>query len=110
MPEPRRRSRSLRRIYRRTPKGRVTVLYRRRKPKPARCGICKARLHGVPRERPVKMKNMAKTKKRPQRIFGGVLCASCTREVMKYFARVKAGAMKLKEVPIRFRRYVEQIV
>jgi ribosomal protein L34E len=31
---------------------------------------------------------MAKTKKRPSRIYGGMLCSKCSREVLKQKARV----------------------
>ena len=82
MPAPRLRSRSLRKIFRKTPGGRVTVHYKRRKPKSARCGNCGAVLKGVPRELPFRMGGMAKTKKRPERPFGGVLCSKCMRQMI----------------------------
>jgi large subunit ribosomal protein L34e len=37
----------------------------------------------VPRLRPVELRKLPKTKKRPQRIFGGVLCPSCLTRVLK---------------------------
>ena len=49
---------------------------------------CKAILKGVPRERPYKMRTMAKTKKRPERPYGGVLCSKCMREIFKEKARI----------------------
>lgn len=82
MPAPRLRSRSLRRIYRKVPGGRVSLQYKKRKPKAARCGNCGAILKGIPRERPFRMRNMAKTKKRPERPFGGVLCSKCMRQTI----------------------------
>ena len=80
MPAPRLRSRSLRRVYQKVPGGRVSLQYKKRKPKAAHCGNCGAILKGVPRELPFKMKNMPKTKKRPERPYGGVLCSRCMRE------------------------------
>ncbi len=62
----RQKSRSMRRVFRKTPGGKVVLHYERRKPKAAKCGSCGAVLKGVPRARPIKMQNMAKTKKRPQ--------------------------------------------
>lgn len=84
MPAPRLRSRSLRRAFRKVPGGRVSIHFKKKKPKAARCGNCGAALKGVPRELPFKMRSMAKTKKRPERPYGGVLCSRCMRnEIIK---------------------------
>ncbi len=90
MPEPRFRSRSLRRVKVTTPGGINKTVFRKRKPGKAVCGKCKAVLKGVPRERPYKMQNMAKTEKRPERPYGGVLCSRCMREIM--IRKVREGA------------------
>ena len=82
MPAPRLRSRSLRKIFRRVPGGRTSIHYKKRKPKTAKCGNCGAILQGVPREFPFRMRSMAKTKKRPERPFGGVLCSRCMRKTI----------------------------
>jgi len=87
MVEGKKKSRSLRRVYVRTPGGRTVIHYRKRKPKLARCGACGKSLSGVLRERPYKMRNMAKTKKRPSRPYGGVLCSKCMRLTLKQRAR-----------------------
>jgi len=88
MPRPALRSRTLRRVKVRTPGGETKQRYDKRKPSTAKCGSCGAVLKGVPRERPYKMMNIAKTKKRPQRPFGGVLCTKCMRKKMKEQANV----------------------
>ena len=80
MPAPRLRSRSLRKVFRKVSGGRVSLHYKKKKPKAARCGNCRALLKGTPRELPFKMRSMAKTKKRPERPFGGVLCSKCMRK------------------------------
>ena len=82
MPAPRLRSRSLRKVFRKVPGGRVSLHYKKRKPKAAKCGNCGAALKGVPRELPFKMRSMAKTKKRPERPYGGVLCSRCMRQTI----------------------------
>lgn len=81
-------SRSLRRIYKRTPGKRNVMHFRPRKPSKAHCAACGAVLKGVLRERPYKMMSIPKTKKRPSRPFGGVLCSRCMRE------RIKQGVVK----------------
>lgn len=87
MPAQSHKSRSLRRVYVKTPGSRVVVHYRKRKPKIAHCSSCGAILKGVPRERPYKMQNMPKTKKRPERPYAGVLCSKCMRKLFKEKAR-----------------------
>jgi len=82
MPAPRLRSRSLRKVFRRASGGRTSIHYKKRKPKAAKCGDCGAVLKGVPRELPYKMRSMAKTNKRPERPFGGVLCSKCMRQTI----------------------------
>ncbi|HJN56641.1 MAG: 50S ribosomal protein L34e [Candidatus Woesearchaeota archaeon] len=76
------RSRSLRKVKVKVPGGSTVVHYRRRKPKGAKCGNCSATLKGIPRERPIKMTKMAKTKKRPERPYGGNLCSRCMRSLI----------------------------
>ena len=73
----------MRRVHKALPGGRNTVHYVTRKPKQARCAGCGAALHGIPRELPSKMTNMPKTKKRPERPYGGMLCSKCTRKRIK---------------------------
>ena len=79
MPEPYKRSRTLRRLQVKTPGGRTIVHYKERKPAKAKCGKCWDALKGTARERNVKMKNMPKSFKRPERPYGGNLCSKCTR-------------------------------
>ena len=87
MPTGKHKSRTFRRVFVKTPGAKTVLHYKRRKPNKAHCAKCKKVLPGVPRELPYKMRNMAKTKKRPERPFGGVLCSSCSREHIKQQAR-----------------------
>ncbi len=87
MPRPALRTRSRRRVYVRTPGGRTVVHYEKRRPGPARCGMCGRPLAGVPRLRPVELRKLPKTKKRPERMFGGVLCPDCLTKVLKRTVR-----------------------
>jgi large subunit ribosomal protein L34e len=77
------RSRSLRKINVKTPGGRVVRIYKKKNPAPAQCGKCGKLLKGVPRLRQAKLRNLAKSKKRPQRPYGGVLCSACSRLIHK---------------------------
>ncbi len=83
MVRPQLRSRSFRRVFRKTPGGKVVLHYEDHKPGRAKCGSCGAVLHGIKTDRDVKMKHMPKTAKRPERPYGGVLCSRCMREQIR---------------------------
>lgn len=88
MPSGKHKSRSMRRVFVRTPGGKNVLHYKKRKPNNAKCS-CGAVLKGTARERPYKMKTMAKSKKRPLRPYGGNLCSKCMRE--KIIKNVRVG-------------------
>ncbi len=77
------RSRKQRRVKIKTPGGLVKIAYRKRKPKKAHCALCNAILSSVPAERPYRIRALAKTKRRPERPYGGMLCHMCMREKIK---------------------------
>lgn len=83
MPRPALRSRSLRRLKKRLPGGRRTVSYERSKPGKGKCAVCKKPLSGMARERPSKLGKLAKSKRKPNRPYGGSLCPKCARETIK---------------------------
>ncbi len=83
MPRPSERSRSLRKVKKTTPGGERKVHYKRRTKVSSVCSACKKPLHGVPKTSKTKFSNTAKTKKRPERPFGGDLCSSCMRREIK---------------------------
>ncbi|MBS3167826.1 50S ribosomal protein L34e [Candidatus Woesearchaeota archaeon] len=82
MVQPRFRSRSLRRVHRRTPTGDNVIHYERRKPGKPQCRDCGKYLIGVARGIVAQIKKLSKTQKRPERPYGGVLCSGCMRKVM----------------------------
>ena len=75
------------RVKVRLPSGKVVIRERKKRPRIAKCAICKKPLHGIPRLRASQLKKLAKTKKRPERPYGGYLCSKCMRELMREKAR-----------------------
>jgi len=67
----------------RTPGNRLVIHFKEKQVRAARCAICKKPLHGVPRLRASNLKKLAKTKKRPERPYGGYLCSECMRNLMR---------------------------
>lgn len=92
MGSPAQRSRSLRRVPKSLPGGGLSVHYERRRPGRARCAICGGELHGVPRLRASRARGLAKTEKRPERPYGGVVCPQCLKRGLKAASRPPAGA------------------
>jgi large subunit ribosomal protein L34e len=80
MPTRHERTRSLKRKQRRLPGGRHTTHYRRKKAGRPICSSCRTYLKGV-------STSTAKTKRRPQRTYGGVLCFNCLQKMMIERAR-----------------------
>ena len=87
MPSGKHKSGTLRKISVKTPGGRTTTQFKKRKPSAAKCVACGAVLKGVPRELPSKMTNLPKSSKRPERPYGGNLCSACARATIKLKSR-----------------------
>jgi len=71
----------------RTPSGKVTIKNKDRKPGFAKCTVCGKQLHGLHKLTPTELRKLAKTKRRPERPYGGYLCSECSREVFRERAR-----------------------
>lgn len=97
------RSKSFKRVDRITPKGRHVVHFRRAKPSFPHCAICGVELNGI-------STNGGRSRRTNSRLFGGVLCANCTANVIKLGSRVEQGEMKLDDIGIKQRTYVLQLV
>ncbi len=72
-------SRSKRRVFTRTPSGKVKKVQKIRKPSPIVCGECGKKLQGIPRLKPSKFRSLPKTKKRASRPYSN-LCSACMRK------------------------------
>ena len=79
---------SKRKIYVKTPSGKVKLRIKKRKPDHHRCGNCGKILNFIPRLKLVKFKNLPLSKKRPSRMFGN-MCSDCSRQMIIERARIK---------------------
>jgi len=87
MAESKTKSRTFRRVIKKTPSNKIVLHFVKRKHKKAICGSCGAALKGTGQETPRKHNKRSKSQKRPERPFGGVLCSSCARRTIKLMAR-----------------------
>ena len=92
-------------LKRRSPAGHRVVIYKTRIPGIAHCALCGGKMHGVPRIK----QRLAKTEKRPERVFGGVLCGKCVALVVRDRTRLKAGVASREEVPVARLKWVEAL-
>ena len=104
---PRHRTKSFKKIRQRTPGGRTIIQYKHKKHSKHVCAICKELLHGKPRGRPIEIRKLAKSKRAPERPFGGMLCSKCARKVQSLRAKLKFGIIKKEDVPLSLMRYVQ---
>tara|TARA_Y100000310_G_scaffold138289_2_gene137238 strand:+ start:38751 stop:39026 length:276 start_codon:yes stop_codon:yes gene_type:complete len=89
MPRPSLRSRSLRKVKKKLPGGRLTTHFEKKKSSRAKCGSCGVLLAGMTAARVGRAAFATKSKKRPERPYGGVLCSKCMRQ--KIVAKVRNG-------------------
>ena len=82
MPRPALRSRHVRRVKTRTPKGVLVTRFERERPSASKCALCKAPVKGTAREVPYRLHKMAKTQRRPNRPYSN-FCSSCMRRNVK---------------------------
>lgn len=87
MVKPMLRSRSKKRVQRRTPGGKIVTHYKKEKPGKQKCGRCGKLLSGVPNAVPLDVRKMSKSERVPTRPYAGVLCPRCTEDLVRYSTR-----------------------
>lgn len=103
MPKPMHRSTSFREVRKITKGKRNVIHYRRAANSQPHCAICGVELNGISRFG-------GRSRRTNNRLFGGVLCANCTADIVKLGSRVEHGDMKLSDIGMRQRAYVLQLV
>jgi len=100
------RSRSFRRLARVSPTGRHIMHYERKKNSMPHCAICGSELNGISISRNAK----GRSRRTNSRIFGGVLCSTCTGEVIKLASRIENGEMRVNDISMKHKAYVLQMI
>ncbi len=72
-------SRTFRRVFKRTPSGKTKIDYVKPVPAKLRCAKCDKELMGIRRLSASKLAGAAKTSKRPNRPYAGNYCSPCSR-------------------------------
>ena len=92
---------STKRVFRRTPTGKVVMHAKKPTRDWVKCRICGAILGGVNDSR-----KMSKSKKLPTRIFAGQLCSGCVADVVKARVRIRTGDSKPEDYPFVLRGFI----
>lgn len=103
---PRHRTKSLKQIRRRIPGGRTVIQYKHKKHSKHVCAVCRELLHGKPRGRPIEITKLQKSKRAPERPFGGMLCSKCSRKIQSLRAKLKFGIITKDDIPVSIMKYV----
>ena len=73
---------------RKTVSGKNVIVLKREKSAPAVCGNCGNVIHGLKKVCKAEAGKLSKTQKTVSRPYGGMYCASCSREIFKTKARL----------------------
>ena len=90
MVKPALRSRSLRRVKRKVPGGRVSMQYKERKVGKPACGKCGDALLGMAHGTLSRVRKHKLSGRRPSRPYGGMLCSACARDA--HVAKARASS------------------
>lgn len=82
MAAPNKRSRTFRRVHVIIPSGKLAIHYKKRKHAKLRCHSCGKVLAGTHQGVSKNKNKIAKTQRRAERPYGGVLCSACMRAII----------------------------
>lgn len=88
------RSRSVRKVFRRTPGGKVHVVGIPRHVEKTVCELCGAEIASI---------------RGNSRVFGGILCSRCVGRIVGLYARLLEGMIDMEDIDIRQRKYVKAL-
>lgn len=83
MTKPWQRSRSKKRVKKKTPEGRVTTHFRRKRSGAPRCARCGRKLPGMRARNSKALKRLNRSRKKVNRPYGGNLCSACMRSEIR---------------------------
>lgn len=89
MVKPMLRTRSRKRVQKRTPGGRVVTHYKAEKAKAKTCARCGEALSGVANATNSELSKLSKSEKIPTRAYAGVLCQGCVESLYRYSTRLE---------------------
>ena len=87
MPRPSNRTKSWRKRLRRLPSGKLKRIYKAKKVGVVHCASCGGQLFGFPRFTSSKLRKTSATGRKIGRVYGGQMCSTCLKEMLKQSAR-----------------------
>ncbi|MFN3910109.1 MAG: hypothetical protein ACK4J0_02655 [Candidatus Anstonellaceae archaeon] len=95
-------SKSTRILKRKTPSKKISILIKKRKKTKKHFSA----LNGKRLVATCSSKNLAKSYKKPNRPFGGILTSSQSREVIKYRALLSSNQITLDQIPLFYHKFL----
>ncbi len=89
----------------RTPGGKTVIRFIRTDKTKVSCGMCKAKISSASNS-----PKLSKTERRPEIIFGGVLCSNCRSLVFENAIKVKLGVKKEDDLNLTMKKFVSQAI
>jgi len=94
-----------------TPGGKVKVRYKRKHPGKHHCALDKSVLHGMPHNKKnYEVRKLAKTKRRPSVMFGGILSGNSRKKVIEEAVKVKYFGKKTSNTDLRMKKYLDAAI
>lgn len=89
--------------------GKVKIVYSKGKHTKHGCAVCGAILQGVVNSRTSSgVHKKSKSERRPNAIFGGILCTKCRERAVIDAALIKIGDKRIEDISIKSRHFVEE--
>jgi large subunit ribosomal protein L34e len=103
MVKPKDRSRSVKRVFSRTPGGKTVLHFKAGKTRRGACRLCSGILGGVEIT-----PGIAKSKKVPSRMFAGQLCGRCCAKIIKMKSRIELGDFAPENATLQEKAFLRQ--
>jgi len=105
-----RKDRHKKKVFKRIPSGNK-IIYKEKKHSKHSCALCGKILHGVPHGKsPSEIRKLSKSQRRPEVIFGGILCSQCRTIIVEEAVKVKEKNKKIEEIDLNLKPYVEIMI
>lgn len=87
MPKPSQRTRSKKRVRKALPGGGKAIHYKPEVGSSHHCYLCGRKIGGLPNSSSLETRKLNRSKRRVSRLYGGQLCSTCLKNLLKQAAR-----------------------
>jgi large subunit ribosomal protein L34e len=93
-----------------TPGGRLSRLYKKKKPNKHSCAISKKKLSGMPHgKRPNEVAKLSKTQRRPENLLASMISMDVRKEIYLQAVMLKYNIISKDDIDYRYKKYIDMI-